>query len=58
MIQLTETQQKIVRALYNELERLGASVDTLAAVGSWGDTLQDEEVLSILENGFTDPRRN
>jgi len=31
--------------LYKKLEALGADRELLAVVGSWGDTLEDEEVL-------------
>jgi len=31
------------------MERLGAEPDLLSIVGSWGDTLDDEEVLALLK---------
>jgi hypothetical protein len=37
--------------LYKKLETLGAGRELLAAVGSWGDTLDDEEVLVLLKEG-------
>src|SRR5579872_4419231 len=36
--------------LYQKLQELGANREFLAAVGSWGDTLDDEEVLALLED--------
>lgn len=36
-------------ALYRLFERLGADIDVLAAVGSFGDTLSDEDVVDCLE---------
>lgn len=41
-------QLQIIGLIYKALEGLGANIDTLAAVGSWGDTLEDEDVLAIL----------
>ena len=35
--------------LYQKLETLGANRELLAIVGSWGDTLDDEEVLVLLK---------
>ena len=35
--------------LYKKLEGLGANRELLAVVGSWGDTLDDEEVLELLQ---------
>jgi hypothetical protein len=35
--------------LYKKLEVLGADRDILAVVGSWGDTLDDEEILRLLK---------
>jgi hypothetical protein len=39
---------QIARELYAALERLGADAELLAIVGSWRDTLDDGEVLSML----------
>jgi hypothetical protein len=36
--------------LYQKLQELGAGRELLAAVGSWGGTLDDEEVLALLED--------
>jgi hypothetical protein len=38
------------RALYEEMERLGADPYLLAIVGSWGDTLDDAAVLDMLRD--------
>jgi hypothetical protein len=35
--------------LYRKLEALGADRELLAVIGSWGDTLDDEEVLVLLK---------
>jgi hypothetical protein len=35
--------------MYQKLEALGADRELLAVVGSWGDTLDDEEVLVLLK---------
>ena len=35
--------------LYKNLEVLGADRELLAVVGSWGDTLDDDEVLVLLK---------
>lgn len=35
-------------AIYEEMDRLGAPPKLLGAVGSWGDTLEDEMVLDHL----------
>lgn len=39
---------KIGRELYVAAEALGASPDLLAIIGSYGDTLSDEDVLSAM----------
>jgi hypothetical protein len=38
----------IAHELYVALERLGANEELLAVVGSWRDTLSDEDVLLML----------
>jgi hypothetical protein len=38
------------RALYEEMERLGADPYLLAFINSWGDTLNDAEVLDMLRD--------
>ena len=36
--------------LYKKLEAMGANRELLAIVGSWGDTLDDNEVFDLLED--------
>jgi hypothetical protein len=47
-----ENQQRVTAAIADELHKildgLGASPDLLSIVGSYGDTLSDEEILSLL----------
>jgi hypothetical protein len=45
-----DTRQKIAAELYAALERLGTDEELLAIVGSWRDTLDDAEVLSMLRD--------
>jgi hypothetical protein len=40
---------EIVREIPKALESLGADRELLATVGSWGDTLDDEEVLMLIK---------
>lgn len=42
-------ERQIRSEIYRAMERLGADRDLLAAVGSWGDTLLDQEVLALLQ---------
>ena len=42
-------EMEIRSEIYRALETLGADRKLLATVGSWGDTLQDEEVLQLLK---------
>jgi hypothetical protein len=39
---------QIARELYIALERSGADPTLLSIVGSWGDTLDDAEVIALL----------
>lgn len=43
-----EVKREIVLELYRSLVLLGAQGDLLGTVGSWGDTLPDEDVLAGL----------
>jgi hypothetical protein len=43
-------QSRIARELYVAMERLGADPMLLSIIGSWGDTLDDEEVLALLRD--------
>jgi len=47
MNEMTETQLKIISQIYKAFEKLGAESDILAMVGSWGDTLPDDEILEM-----------
>jgi hypothetical protein len=38
---------KIAREIYLVLEDLGADDHLLSIIGSWGDTLDDEEILAL-----------
>lgn len=42
-------QSEIRSEIYRALESLGADPRLLATVGSWGDTLDDTEVLKLLK---------
>jgi hypothetical protein len=51
---LSNTSERIALSpkgpvFYQKLEALGANRELLAIVGSWGDTLDDEEVLVPVE---------
>jgi hypothetical protein len=46
--QTKDLTAQIVREIYAVLERLSAAPELLAVVGSWRDTLDDAEVLSML----------
>lgn len=49
MKQLTKTQYAIIGEIARALEKLGAPPKLLGAVNSWGDTLEDEAVLDLLQ---------
>ena len=38
----------IAHQIYIALERLGADLELLSVIGSWGDTLNEEQVLQYL----------
>jgi len=42
-------EQEIRSEIYVAFENLGADRNLLAAIGSWGDTLADAEVLALLK---------
>jgi hypothetical protein len=44
------TEQQIRSEIYRAFELLGADRELLAVIGSWGDTLNDEEVLTFLKD--------
>ena len=45
---MTQIESEIKDEIYRAMEKLGAPYKLLAAVGSWGDTLDDAEVLDML----------
>ena len=45
---MTAQHEAIIREIYEAVERFGGSRELLAVIGSWGDTLSDEEVLEAL----------
>lgn len=45
----TATQIEIAGELYTALEKLGAPPKLLGVVGSWGDGLDDQQVLDMLK---------
>lgn len=49
MQRLTQTQYAIIGEISRALESLGAPPKLLGAVNSWGDTLEDEAVLDLLQ---------
>jgi hypothetical protein len=53
---MTDLKAKIAGELYVALERLDAEPELLAIVGSWRDTLDDAEVLSMLQEWNTTGR--
>jgi hypothetical protein len=46
----SNARAQIVGEIYTALERLDADTELLAIVGSWRDTLDDWEVLSMLRD--------
>lgn len=49
MERLTQTQYAIIGEIARALESLGAPPKLLGAVQSWGDTLEEEAVLDLLQ---------
>lgn len=47
---MTQTQLAIIKEVYVALEKLGAPPALLGAVGSWQDTVSDEDVLELLRD--------
>ena len=47
---LDETGLLIVREIYRACEMLGADPGLLSAIGSWGDTLDDTDILEMLKS--------
>ena len=46
--QFTETDYEIRNEIYNLFALFGADSNILSAIGSWKDTLQDNDILSML----------
>ena len=46
---MTAQREAIIREIYKAVERLGGSRELLAAIGSWGNTMSDDEVLECLQ---------
>ena len=42
----TEQQLAIIQQMYIAAEKLGAKSDLLGIIGSWGDTLDDDDILT------------
>lgn len=47
--QLKPVQYEIVKEIANSLSALGAPGGLLAAISSWGDTLPEQDILSMLQ---------
>ena len=50
-------EQQIRNEVYRALVFLGASRELLGTVGSWGDTLPDEEILRVLKRWNEEPEK-
>ena len=50
-------EQQIRSEIYRAFEILGAGASLVATIGSWGDTLGDEEILRLLKEWNTDEAR-
>jgi hypothetical protein len=51
-------EQQIRSEIYRAFELLGADRDLLAVVGSWGDTLDDQEILAFLKEWNAEEARS
>ena len=51
-------EQQIRAEIYRALELLNADRDLLAVVGSWGDTLDDTDVLTFLKEWNAEEAKN
>ena len=49
MQQLTEIQYKIINQISIAVQGLGGNSDILSILGSWGETLDDDFILKLLE---------
>lgn len=43
-------KQKIAAEIYKAAERLGAGPELLSILGSYGDTLEDDDILQMLKD--------
>jgi hypothetical protein len=43
-------KQQIAAEIYKAMERLGAEPDLLSIIGSYGDTLDDDDILGLLKS--------
>lgn len=50
MRKLRPIQYEILRELYKAVESLNAPMELLSTIGSWGDTLEEDEILELLED--------
>jgi hypothetical protein len=52
---MSAVNSEVVSEIYKAMEKLGAGSDLLGIVGSWGDSLPESQVLSMLRgwNGRT-----
>jgi hypothetical protein len=46
---MTAQREAIIREIYKAVKCLEGSRELLAVIGSWGDTLSDDEVLEALQ---------
>lgn len=47
---MAEVKREIAMQIYKAAERLGADEDLLSVLGSYGDTLDDADVLALLRD--------
>lgn len=50
MKKLRPIQYAILRELYKAVESLNAPMELLSAIGSWGDTLDEDDILGCLQD--------
>ena len=50
-------EQQIRSEIYRAFELLGANRELLGTIGSWGDTLDDTEILRLLKEWNADEAR-
>lgn len=46
---MKESERRVITQLYKVIKELGGQSDLLGIIGSWGDTLTDEEVEAHLK---------